>query len=179
MKYFISSFVIFFLTPLFFVSASYPLNLEFFSYSMSGNSTTSAVVYDGRDNYIYAVSLQQSKDLSTTKIMCGDTVIAENYGKDYSQSNVMYNCGDDDVVIFKTGNDEAFITILMLRDEPLDIISSSTVKIEDGDMLISFLILLGLFLALIQLVYNTFSGVEITKKIKSNNTVDGKEEKIL
>jgi len=81
--------------------------------SLSGNSTSTIVSgASGYDVQIMAVSMQQEKDLSVTILMCGNDVVAKNYGKDLPQIFTHYHCDSEDFTLLKTGNDEATVHIL-------------------------------------------------------------------
>ena len=113
-------FVFLLLFPTICFSQIIPTNTEFYSYKLYGNSTTTVYTpIAGEKNIVYAVNMQQEKDLSNTILWCGSHRLAMNYGKDYSQVFIGKDCGNNTVYIEKTGMDEAFIAILMLHEDPL------------------------------------------------------------
>ena len=78
-------------------------------YEISG--TTSQTLVSGTSHKtIIAVSMQQSKDLSDTILLCGTDILAKNYAKDLPQNFINYQCNDD-IIISKTGNDLASVII--------------------------------------------------------------------
>ncbi len=79
--------------------------------------SSSDVLWSDSDlKYITAVTIQQSKDASTTDILCGSTVVARNYGKDLSQINMIYKC-EFPISVNKTGQDDSFIYVNITRTD--------------------------------------------------------------
>jgi len=62
---------------------------------------------------ILSIRMQQEKDLSTTNIDCGTKRLARNWAKDYPLDFPFAVCTND-VVISKTGNDIAFVSVSYL-----------------------------------------------------------------
>lgn len=80
---------------------------------LSGNVTETVVLGSlGYDLHIIAIAMQQEKDLSETEVTCGGTLVAKNYAKDFPQVFYDIHCDSQDLEIIKTGQDEAYVSIL-------------------------------------------------------------------
>lgn len=62
---------------------------------------------------VLSVRIQQEKDVSTTEISCDGHQLALNFAKDFPIDFPYHVCLDD-VVIEKTGNDIAYVSIVSL-----------------------------------------------------------------
>lgn len=132
---------------------------------------------------VLAISLQQSKDLSDTQVYCGNDVIAKNYGKDFQQALVNFKCTDD-IILQKTGNDEASIILTYIPyyqndfyygstsnqgvyNPTTNISTSSDIQIygsfSAGEILIAFLLICMIVLTLIKFIASALSNIK-TKK---------------
>lgn len=80
---------------------------------------------------ILAIKLQQSGLASETIIYCGNNIIAHNFAKDYSLDLINYVCNNQDVILTKSGNDTAFLSLSYV---PYDVskISTSTPTYYNG-----------------------------------------------
>ena len=61
-------------------------------------------------NTILSVAIQQSNVSSDTEIRCGGDTVAKNYATNFSAVPMKYDC-DDDIILTKTGNDDASIIV--------------------------------------------------------------------
>jgi len=74
---------------------------------------------------ILNVSMQQSGTASDTSLLCGSSLIAKNYARDFPTNDMSYNCNDT-LVGTKTGNDSSTIVVTYV-DYPL---ASTTDKLS-------------------------------------------------
>lgn len=132
---------------------------------------------------VLAITFQQSKDLSDTVLYCGNDPLAKNYGKDFAQTFTNYKC-EDDLILTKTGNDEATIIITYIPYFQNDILFGSTTQqafnparqistssdiqvygyFSAGEILIAFLLTIMIFLKLAKLLTSALSNIITGKK---------------
>jgi len=147
---------------------------------ISGNATYT-FVSGNSPKTILAVSMQQSKDLSDTILLCGNTVIAKNYAKDFPQNIVNYHCSDN-ITISKTGNDLSSVIISYVPyftndystttqygyNPNLGIASSSDIQIygsfSAGEMMIAFVLVLQFFFMVLVALVSSFSAIKTKKR---------------
>ena len=137
------------------------------------------IVYNGGDNTILAVAMQQSNVSSDTEIRCGSDLVAKNYATNFSNVTMNYQC-DGAIVIAKTGNDDATVVITYvpyLTSEystttpwnlPIPENASTTnlyvlANFSAGEIVISFLIFCLILLKLASLLASALSSIK-TKK---------------
>jgi len=154
----------------------FPQDTDTHSLFLSGASTTIVHEYDPNEySEVISVSMQQEKDLSNTELYCGDVLIAKNYAKDLGQIFMSYPCYDD-ITIEKTGNDEAFVSVVILH-------STTTMpkyinNFSYGDIMIGFILFLMLTGMFFSSIYRVAIGVKqknkMSNEIIGNNSKDGK-----
>jgi hypothetical protein len=83
-------------------------------------------LYPSSDRYVIGISIQQSGTASDSLILCGSTLLAKNYGKDYPFNIVSYRCNGA-INVSKTGQDSAAFIVSVI---PADKYNSSVYKIE-------------------------------------------------
>lgn len=146
-----------------------------------GNITTT-IINNNDPLTILAITFQQEKDLSDTILYCGNDPLAKNYGKDFAQSFTNYKC-DDDIILNKTGNDEASLIITYIPyyqsdtgtttselgyNPSTNIASSSDIQVygsfSAGEILIAFLLLCMILLSLIKGIAGALSHIQTKKK---------------
>lgn len=93
----------------------FPTDAITIQHELVGDS--SYVMVSGTDKKtIIGISIQQSKDASTSQIRCGTTTLALNYAKDLPFNQVQYLCNDT-INVTKTGQDSAsFLITYVPRD---------------------------------------------------------------
>jgi len=64
----------------------------------------------GTVRYIVGISMQQSGTASISQLLCGTTVIAKNYGKDFPYNATMFRCSDK-LRFEKTGQDDSSLVM--------------------------------------------------------------------
>ena len=64
----------------------------------------------GTVRYIVGISMQQSGTASISQLLCGTTVIAKNYGKDFPFNHTMFRCADK-IRFEKTGQDDSSLVM--------------------------------------------------------------------
>jgi hypothetical protein len=147
--------------------------------SLTGN-TTVTVVSGNSPKTILGVSMQQSKDLSDTWLICGNDILAKNYAKDLPYVPLNFQCAND-IKISKTGNDEssviinyvpyftsAFSTSTQYGYNPTNNIASSTDvqvygAISAGEIVISLLLIFQLFIAITAFVIKSIWKISTQK----------------
>lgn len=149
-------------------------------YEISG--TTSQTLVSGTSHKtIIAVSMQQSKDLSDTILLCGTDILAKNYAKDLPQNFINYQCNDD-IIISKTGNDLAsviisyvpyytsdFATTTEVGYNPTTTISTSSDitiygSMSAGEVIISLILFLILWVKLVEYLIKGLSNFRTKKR---------------
>ena len=91
-----------------------PTGSQHFSTEITGNVTVTAIAADSANPVtVLSVRIQQEKDVSTTEISCDGHQLALNFAKDFPIDFPYHVCLDD-VVIEKTGNDIAYVSIVSL-----------------------------------------------------------------
>ena len=91
-----------------------PAGSQHFSTEIFGTISVTALTADSANpRTVLSVRIQQEKDVSTTEISCGTQTLALNFAKDYP-IDFPYHVCTDDIVIDKTGNDTAFVSIVHL-----------------------------------------------------------------
>jgi hypothetical protein len=78
--------------------------------------------------YIVGASIQQSQLSSTSVLMCGTTVIARNYGKDFPYNPLNYRCSEP-INLSKTGQDSASFIISYVPYDRTSFIASESAQI--------------------------------------------------
>lgn len=167
----------------------YPVNAVSISEVVSG--VTETIIYDAslhnnKYNLVIGVSMQQEKDLSDTELLCDTELVALNYGKDLPQISMMYEC-DGILKIEKTGQDEAFVHVVMLYDDPIYTYSTTTSTstqpsiingFTHGEMingLMLFLIIIMMFFGgIIKMTIGNKQKKTASNYIMGNNTEEGK-----
>lgn len=148
-------FSIFYLLPVTVGAYFMPTNIDSYTLTIYGNVTETIYNYDINDeiNVVYAVTMQQEKDLSDTVVQCGSTTIAKNYGKDFTQTFLYTDCGTNDIQVVKSGNDEAFVNILHLKSIPEYALATTSTVVSaisdgryNGPNLPEWLFIIGVFL---------------------------------
>jgi hypothetical protein len=69
------------------------------------------LVNNTNQKYILNARVQQSGTASETSILCGSTTFLKNYARDFPQYLMIRRC-DDIISVVKTGNDEAYVSIV-------------------------------------------------------------------
>jgi len=137
---------------------------------------------------IIGIAMQQEKDLSDTSIYCGTELIAMNYGKDYQQVTMGYDCDTEILHVSKTGNDEAFVSIVVLHDEPIYSYSTTTftytsdINTVEGfthgelvsGMLLFLIFVMMFFGGIIRMTLGVKNKRSQSNYIMGNNTEEGK-----
>jgi len=91
----------------------YDSELQTFTQELTG--PTGATILSGTDRkYITGVAIQQSGVASTSEILCGTTVVARNYGKDFSYVPMQKLC-ESDIIVAKTGQDSSSFIVNVTR----------------------------------------------------------------
>lgn len=144
---------------------------------LSGVVTES--IFDG-ESTLLGFSIQQENQSSISYIQCDGDVISQNYARDLSFNLVHYEC-DGDLQLSKSGNDEAsFVvtyiprfddaptTTLQVYNPPVNASSTDSYFLYNsfsaGEIVISILLLLIIFLKMAQLLARGLSTIR-TKKI--------------
>lgn len=143
--------------------------------------TNHTLVSGNDDKTILSITFQQSKDLSDTTLFCGNEVLAKNYGKDFGQTFTNFQCADD-IIIAKTGNDEASIILTYVPystqqlststqygyNPSINIASSTDIQLygsfSAGEMMISFLLMMMIFITLLIHLTNSIVKMKHRKK---------------
>ncbi len=91
-----------------------PAGSQHFSAEIDGDVSVVAIAADSSNPVtVLSIRIQQEKDVSTTEVSCGAQQLALNFAKDYPIDFPYHVCSDD-IVIDKTGNDIAFVSIVSL-----------------------------------------------------------------
>lgn len=91
-----------------------PPGSQHFSTEIDGDISTIAIPADSANPVtVLSIRIQQEKEVSTTEVICDGHQLALNFAKDYPIDFPYHLCLDD-VVINKTGNDVAFVSIVFL-----------------------------------------------------------------
>lgn len=119
--------------------------------------------------HVVAVRMQQSKDLSETVVQCTIggklAVIGHNYAKDYPLDLLNFDC-DSDVVILKTGNDEAFVSVTYIPDWAIPTTTPRYMQgFSYGEIMISFLLLIVVASSFFGGILNRLTGAK-TKPVR-------------
>lgn len=161
----------------------FPTNAIVFNTKISGNTTLNIVeAVSNYDVYVLSVTMQQEKDLSDTEIICNSDSIALNYGKDFPQMFTNYNCNSQTLYIAKSGNDEAFVSIVYSTSTP--IYPETSIEGIDyingfsyGDIIIGFFVMMMFLFMLFSGMWNSIIGVK-QKRSHANiyqfNSAEGK-----
>lgn len=81
---------------------------------LTGDASVVAITADSANPVtVLSIRIQEEKDAGTTFISCDAVDIARNWAKDYPIDFPYVICTSD-VVIDKTGNDDAFVSIVFL-----------------------------------------------------------------
>lgn len=161
---------------------------------ISGN-VVQQMTSGGGPNTILAVSMQQANVSSDTTIECGNDPVARNYATNFSVVHMNYQC-DDNIIISKTGNDEAFVIITYvpyftgdfstttegtIYNPNSDISTSSDIvvygSISAGEFIISFILLMAILLKLMELLSKGLSNITTERKFLKYNGGDVPIEK--
>jgi len=154
------------------------------------SGTVQHTLVSGNDpKTIIAVSMQQSKDLSDTILLCGNDILAKNYAKDLPQNIVNYPCSDD-IIISKTGNDLASVIISYVPYSTSDlatstqygynptanIASSSDIQvygsISAGEIMVSLFLFLLLWVKLVEVLAKGLDKLKTKKTFISYQNGD-------
>jgi hypothetical protein len=151
------------------------------TYSVSG--IVNVTVFD-EPNTILGVAMQQSNNSSATTVKCGNAVVARNYATNFSNVEMNYNC-DNDLVISKTGNDEATVIItyvdrltnnystttqfgLETYNPTKEISSSSDIAVygsmSAGEILIATVLLFGIIIYMMSLLAQSLFVIKTKRK---------------
>ncbi len=139
------------------------------------NSTTTQIAVINNQDFIWlpasdklllSVNIQQSGVASETLVYCGSELFAKNYAKDLAQKQIYKECSQD-IRVTKTGQDEAFITLVYhegFLQNPQELISNENTgadffvdkTLSYGDaVIIWFLTIFSVFM-IFKVVYNFF-----------------------
>jgi len=136
------------------------------THELVGDGTYTLV--DNSDvKYVVGVSIQQSKDLSTSWAYCGTNIFVRNYGKDFPYNQVHVRCTDP-IVFQKTGNDSATIVLTYIPRDISIVATPSATLVEFGQNTavgmqgISYILFIGL--ALLLLIQSINLGTWFMKK---------------
>ena len=144
---------------------------------------------NGGPNTILAVAMQQSNVSSNTEIICDGDLVAKNYATNFSNVTMNFQCLDD-IIVSKTGNDNATIIITYvpyLTSEystttqygynPKTQISSSTDitvygAFSAGEIMISFLLVCLILLSLSKMLVSALSNIKTKKRFLGYSKYD-------
>lgn len=136
---------------------------------------------NGGPNTILAVAMQQSNVSSDTEIRCDGDLVAKNYATNFSNVTMNFQC-DDDIIVSKTGNDDATIVITFVPyltgdyststqygyNPTANIASTSDVQvygsISAGEAMIAFLILCSIAISLMVALAQALSNIATKKR---------------
>lgn len=118
---------------------------------------------------ILGVSVQQSATNSTSELMCGNTTLVKNYGKDFPYNNVHFLC-ESTVSVQKTGQDSASFIITYVPYK-IQTVSTTTPMVVNGftygEILIIFVLLLMFSLSFFSELKNWLFGVYVENQPKN------------
>ena len=117
----------------------YPIDAITINHELVGASSFTMLATS--TNTILGISIQQSGNASITQLKCGSTVLALNYGKDFSFNAISYLCYDKNITVSKTGNDNSSIIITYV---PYNIASSTSTATATSSIISSIPDSLGL-----------------------------------
>lgn len=135
---------------------------------------------NGGPNTILSVAMQQENISSDTIITCDGDLVAQNYATNFSAVTMNYQCLDD-IIVSKTGNDEATIIVTYVPyltsdystttqygyNPNTEITGTSSIQVYGvytaGEIIIAFLLTLLIFLKLSEMLVLALSKVQ-TKK---------------
>lgn len=157
--------------------------------------TSIQITSGGGPNTILAVSMQQENNSSDTTIECGNDAVARNYATNFSVVQMNYQC-DDNIIISKTGNDEAFVIVTYvpyftgdfstttegtIYNPTTDISSSSDIavygSISAGEFIISGILLMAILLKCMELLSKGLCSITTERKFLKYNGGDVPIEK--
>lgn len=162
---------------------SYPTNAITFNTVISGDTQQNIVeASSGYHVYVLSIAMQQEKDLSNTILYCDSTILAKNYGKDFSQVLTTSECNSKLLYLDKTGNDEAFVSIVYTTTTPI----YAPIEIMDieavngffyGDMVIGSMLFFLVIMAFFGGLWDKIIGVKQKRNMANTflfNSPEGK-----